>query len=74
MAVLSKKGEIYQAIGFWVEHKEGLPKNPSVEELKACALSIDDLEKKTGIDFFCNLPDVIENAVESSWKETDWTW
>lgn len=74
MAVLSKKGEIYQAIGFWVEHKEGLPKNPSVEELKACALSIDDLEKKTGIDLFCNLPDVIENAVESSWKETDWTW
>ena len=28
------------------------------------AISIDELEKRTGIDFFCNLPDDIELQVE----------
>lgn len=28
-------------------------------------MSIDDLEEKTGMDFFCNLPDNIEKEVES---------
>ena len=36
------------------------------------AISIDELEKRTGIDFFCNLPDNIENAVESSYYLSDW--
>ena len=28
------------------------------------AITIDELERKTGIDFFCNLPDKTENEVE----------
>ena len=28
-------------------------------------VTIDELEKKTGIDFFCNLPDKTEKEVES---------
>lgn len=28
-------------------------------------ITIDELERRTGIDFFCNLPDKIENDVES---------
>ncbi len=31
-------------------------------------ISIDELEKRTGIDFFCNLPDDVEKTVEA---ETD---
>ena len=45
-----------------------------MEELKASALSIDELEEKTGIDFFCNLPDDLENTVESSMNLDDWAW
>lgn len=78
MAILSEKGDEYHAVGFWMEHREdyGYEYNkfaPS-DVMKKYALSIDDLEKNTKLDFFCNLPDDIENAVESSWKETDWTW
>lgn len=46
----------------------------SVDDLKTYALSIDDLEKNTGLDFFCNLPDDVENSVESTWNEADWAW
>ena len=57
----------YYAIGFWMEHKG----NTEVVSSKY-AVSIDELEKRTGIDFFCNLPDNIENAVESSFYLSDW--
>ncbi len=74
MAILTQKGGSYQAIGFWVEHKESYPKNPSVAEMQACAVSIDQLEKNTGLDFFCNLPDVLEDSIESSLNLSDWVW
>lgn len=74
MAVLSEKGDTYHAIGFWVEHSEYLPEQPTVEELQAYVLSIDELEQNTGLDFFCNLPDVIEDEVESSCNVNDWAW
>ena len=38
------------------------------------AYSIDEIEKKTGIDFFPNLPDNIENIVESRYEVNDWRW
>lgn len=76
MAILAQKGEQYQAIGFWVEHKEynySINNKPDAATIKTHAVSIDELEEKTGLDFFCNLPDVIENQVESSLNEGDWT-
>lgn len=36
------------------------------------AMSIDDLEKLTGFDFFSALPDDIETAVEASYSLSDW--
>ena len=45
-----------------------------IEDAKAKAVSIDELESQTGIDFFCNLPDYIEDDVESGCQVTDWTW
>lgn len=74
MAILSEKGDTYHAIGFWVEHSENLPEKPTVEELQAYVLSIDELEQKTGIDFFCNLPDDVESPVEESYNLIDWAW
>ena len=60
------KGQ-YKAIGFWFEHK-----SYSNNNYASYALSIDELEEKTGIDFFHNLPDNIENEVERSYNKSDW--
>ena len=73
MAILSEADGAYHAIGFRVEHKE-YSKAPTADELKACALSIDDLEQKTGLDFFCNLPDDLENEIESNLDLDKWEW
>ena len=35
-------------------------------------ISIDELERRTGIDFFCNLPDDIENTVEATVETSFW--
>lgn len=73
MALLCKKydngQDIYKAIGFWVEHKA----YDETPELSSWAVSIDELEELTGIDFFCNLPDIIETSVEESFSVADWT-
>ena len=36
--------------------------------------TVDEIEKKTGMDFFPNLPDNIENVVESRFEASDWKW
>ena len=61
MALLRVKNGVYNAMGFWIEHK---PSND--KRLAKYAVSIKELERKTGIDFFCNLPDDIENVVEEA--------
>ena len=67
MALLCRKSGTYKAIGFWVEHK------PTTDKTIAdCAVSIDELERYTGIDFFCNLPDKVEDAVEASCYPAVW--
>ena len=64
MAVLKKSSNgTYRAFGFWTEHLNNYV--PSNTDLKQYSMSIDDLEEKTGMDFFCNLPDNIEKEVES---------
>lgn len=71
MALLhyNKELDAYQAIAFWTEH---LSTTQSVANLGDYAISIDELEKRTGIDFFCNLPDDIEDYVESSLNLEFW--
>lgn len=59
-AILSVKNGKYHALGLWFEHKSNDDK-----KLRNYAVTIDRLEKLTGIDFFCNLPDAIENEVEA---------
>lgn len=68
MALLYWKGGKYQAIAFWLEHKDyGKDRNYA-----KYAISVDELEQKTGIDFFHNLPDDIENKVEAGFNKSDW--
>lgn len=71
MAFVALKGSTYKGIAFWLEHDK---KYSKPYDLKQYAMSIDELETKTGIDFFCNLPDVIEDDIEKSYFISDWTW
>ena len=59
-ALLMKNAQGYKAIGFWFEHKPNKDTN-----LGKYAVNIHELERLTKLDFFCNLPDDIENKVES---------
>lgn len=68
MAILCKKDNTYKALGFWIEHRDSYSKS----KLRTYVTTIDDLQKKTGIDFFCNLPDEIENKVEAETNPTEW--
>lgn len=72
VALLQKYKQSYRAIGFWMEHKSNYEaKLP----LGNYAVNIDELERLTGIDFFCNLPDDIENEVEAMpLKDVKWLW
>ena len=77
-AVLAESAnKTYQAIGFWMEHKNYGYSGDSyatASMMKEHAMSIDNLEKLTGIDFFCNLPNALENNVEASYSEGAWSW
>lgn len=68
MALLFKKGESFKAIAFWMEHTD----TQKSLKLSDCALSIDELEEKTGIDFFPSLNDNLENALESTYSLKSW--
>ncbi|MCF0196565.1 MAG: DNA/RNA non-specific endonuclease, partial [Bacteroidaceae bacterium] len=72
MALLCKNKQTsqggYKAVGFWIEHNTTSKGN----NFSQYAMSIDALEERTGIDFFCNLPDDIENKVESNYVPAVW--
>ena len=61
VALLLENAGGYKAIGFWIEH-DG--RDHGSEPLGSYAVNIGELERLTGIDFFCNLPDDVEQHVE----------
>lgn len=63
--VLKVKGSSAEAVGFWMEHKEYSSSNYA-----SYAVSVDYIEEITGLDFFVNLEDTLENDAESnsSWS------
>ncbi len=73
MAILCKNSSTvnggYKAIGFYIEHRDDYIDE---KDLTPYIVSIDQLEQLTGIDFFCNLPDHIEDAVEASVAYRAW--
>ena len=71
MALLhyNKATDTYHALAFWTEHTNVGDKNKNYGDY---VITIDELEKRTGIDFFCNPPDEIENYVESKFSLGFW--
>ena len=65
--VLRKKGDSWSAIGFMMPNQAGH------KSLNKYAMSVDDIEIITDMDFFYNLPDDIEEIVESSYQLADWS-
>ena len=65
MALLKVKNGVYSSIGFWMEHKN-YGKTGKANEMGKHAVSVSALEKLTGINFFHNLPDNVEQRVESN--------
>lgn len=48
------------------------PNMSSPGNMSAYAMSVDDVERYTGLDFFYNLPDSIEDAIEATFSFSDW--
>lgn len=71
MCILAVKNGKYKAIGFWTQQTGDKTKD-KFTKYTDYVKSIDEIEKLTGIDFFCNLPDNIEKEVESSYNLSDW--
>ena len=73
MAILCKNSSPtnggYKAIGFYLEHRDDYEDE---KNFTPYIRSIDQLEQLTGIDFFCNLPDAIEDKVEATVTPTAW--
>lgn len=65
---------VAKGIAFWLDHKDYKNQTDAyLAQLKRnAAISIDELEKRTGIDFFCNLADVVENHIESKCELASW--
>ena len=68
MAILGRKGNTFKATGLWI-NQEVYDSRTSSNAPKSYAVTIDDLEAKTGINFFHSLPDNIENQVEGVSKD-----
>lgn len=60
----TKSTDSYKAFALWTEQKTA--NNDSAATVISNRISIDELEARTGIDFFCNLPDDIEATVEAT--------
>ena len=66
--ILDNTGDDAKAIGFL------MPNEASKEPLEKFAVSVDQVEQETGIDFFNKLPDSRENAFEKEVCIPCWTW
>ncbi len=58
---------VYKAIAFWFKHQAN-----SGSVSAADASSVHDVERKTGIDFFANLPEDIQAQVEAQFAPREW--
>ena len=70
MALLGRYRDTWMATAFWIDQS-----NYSSNTLSKYAISIADLERNTGIDFFTHLPDDLEEQVENVSQEqmlNDW--
>ncbi len=75
MALVKCKSNAYEGLAFWMEHRnydtEDEDSSTKAEKLSH-VVTIDELEELTGIDFFTNLPEAVETAVESTTNTSNW--
>lgn len=65
------KDKTYSAVGFWFDNAA----NSASSIQKSMAMSIDDLEKKVGVNFFVNLSEDVQKIVEAqNPSEVSWWW
>jgi endonuclease G len=64
--VLSMREGKEKAIGFYYENRSGK------QEMKHVATSVDEIETLTGINFFVNLPDKLEDKIEATYSLKLW--
>jgi endonuclease G, mitochondrial len=64
--LVSKVNGKYKMIGFLLPHEE------SDKPIYNFVVAVDEIEKKTGIDFFPKLDDTIENQLEKSSSYKEW--
>ena len=75
IALLKVTNKVYSSIAFWEEHSAydaGKVLKNDLDEVMAHAISVDELERRTGIDFFCNLSGTLEHSVESTYMSAAW--
>lgn len=77
MALLRVKNGVYSSIAFWMEHKEyGYSYNNQapLSVIAGDALTVNDLEEKTGINFFPNLTrrGQKEETIEDQLQPANW--
>ena len=64
--LMVRVGDEYEGIGFVFENKAGH------QDLFNYAMSIDSVESMTGMDFFHQLPDKVENKMEADYHKEVW--
>lgn len=68
MAIVKRtQSGLYSGMAFWAEHK-----GDNSTDLTPYMISINELEARTGYDFFCNLPDNIEESMEGMLTTSEW--
>lgn len=75
MALLKVKNGVYSSIAFLMEHKDYGYNRGNYAPLSAMAghaVSVSRLQQETGIDFFHNLPDIVEAPVEQQCSPSAW--
>ena len=67
-AILDLHSHPHKGIGFL------LPNASSHENLQSFVVSIDELERLTGVDFYASLLDSEEQTLESTFHKDEWSW
>lgn len=64
--ILELNGKEVKGIGFILDNEK------SSKDLSAFAMSIDEVEKATGLDFFPSIPDPLEKRIEKTYNYSLW--
>lgn len=64
----------YKSLAFWTEQHDFNKISTKQVKPRELTISVAELQRRTGIDFFCNLPDATEQQVEAAVNTDEWKW